>query len=41
VLLSAADEGISQDYGAYREKNRAKLEQYLGQFVVPPVPPKP
>ncbi len=41
VLLNAADEGISQDYGAYREKNRAKLEQYLGQFVVPPVPPKP
>jgi tetratricopeptide (TPR) repeat protein len=41
VLLNAADQGISQDYDAYREKNRAKLEQYLGQFVVPPVPPKP
>jgi tetratricopeptide (TPR) repeat protein len=39
VLLNAADEGISQDYDAYRGKNRAKLEQYLGDFVVPHVPP--
>ncbi|MGA8366601.1 MAG: tetratricopeptide repeat protein [Candidatus Acidiferrales bacterium] len=41
VLLSAPDEGIAKDYEAYREKNRSKLEQYLGQFVVPPAPPKP
>jgi tetratricopeptide (TPR) repeat protein len=41
VLLNAADQGITQDYDLYREKNRSKLEQYLGQFVVPPVPTKP
>ncbi len=35
VLLSAADQGISQDYVAYRAKNRAKLEEYLGEFVAP------
>ena len=40
VLLNAADEGIAQDYAAYREKNRAKLEQYLSEFVVPPAPAK-
>lgn len=38
VLLNAADEGIAQDYADYREKNRAKIEQYLGEFVVPPAP---
>lgn len=38
VLLSAADEGISHDYESYRQQNRAKLEQYLSDFVVPPVP---
>lgn len=38
VLLSAADEGISHDYEAYRQQNRAKLEQYLSDFVVPPAP---
>jgi tetratricopeptide (TPR) repeat protein len=38
VLLNAADEGIAKDYGDYREKNRAKLEQYLSEFVVPPAP---
>lgn len=35
VLLNAADEGIARDYGAYREKNREKLEQYMKTFVVP------
>jgi len=40
VLLNAADEGIAQDYIAYREKNRSKLEQYLSEFVVPPAPAK-
>ena len=39
VLLSAADEGISKDYDSYREKNRGKLEAYLGSFVVPATPP--
>jgi hypothetical protein len=40
ILLNAADEGIAQDYDAYREKNRAKLEEYLSTFVVPPAPTK-
>ena len=40
VLLNAADEDITQDYAAYREKNRNKLEQYLSDFIVPPAPPK-
>jgi len=40
ILLNAADQGIAQDYDAYREKNRAKLEEYLSTFVVPPVPTK-
>jgi tetratricopeptide (TPR) repeat protein len=35
VLLSAADQGIAQDYAEYRAKNRAKLEAYLGEFVAP------
>jgi tetratricopeptide (TPR) repeat protein len=38
VLLSAADEGITRDYAAYRQENRAKLESYLSAFVVPPAP---
>lgn len=38
VLLNAADEGIAKDYEGYREKNRAGLEQYLSQFVVPATP---
>jgi len=40
VLLNAADNGIAQDYAAYREKNRGKLEQYLSEFIVPPAPAK-
>ncbi|MFI5104421.1 MAG: tetratricopeptide repeat protein, partial [Terriglobales bacterium] len=40
VLLDAPDEGIMQDYAAYREKNRAKLEEYLSTFVVPAAPLK-
>jgi tetratricopeptide (TPR) repeat protein len=35
VLLNAADAGIAKDYDAYRQKNRAKLEEYLSTFVVP------
>jgi tetratricopeptide (TPR) repeat protein len=38
VLLSAPDAGIARDYAAYREKNRATLETYLSDFVVPSVP---
>lgn len=41
VLINGADPGIAQDYPAYRDNNRAKLEQYLSQFIVPPTPPKP
>lgn len=41
VLLSAADEGIAQDYPEYRAKNRDKLEQYLSTFIVPPAPQNP
>ena len=37
VLLNAADAGIAQDYPAYREKNRNKLEEYLGAFIAPPL----
>jgi hypothetical protein len=32
VLLSAPDQGISQDYAAYRAQNRAKLLEYLGEL---------
>jgi tetratricopeptide (TPR) repeat protein len=38
VLLNAADNDIARDYDGYRQKNRDKLEQYLSEFVVPPVP---
>jgi hypothetical protein len=35
VLLNGADQEILLDYPAYRAQNRAKLEQYLNEFVVP------
>ena len=38
VLLSAPDREISVDYAGYREKNRAKLEEYLNHHIVPPAP---
>jgi tetratricopeptide (TPR) repeat protein len=41
VLLNGADQGIAQDYEAYRAKNRAKLEAYLGEFVAPEPTPAP
>jgi tetratricopeptide (TPR) repeat protein len=41
VLLNAADQGIAQDYAAYRARNCSRLEDYLSQFVVPPAPSKP
>jgi tetratricopeptide (TPR) repeat protein len=35
ILLSAADQGIAQDYAAYRGQHRDKLRQYLDEIVVP------
>jgi tetratricopeptide (TPR) repeat protein len=35
ILLQAADEGIAQDYNAYRIANRDKLASYFRQFVIP------
>jgi tetratricopeptide (TPR) repeat protein len=35
VLFSLGDDGIAHDYAPYREKNRAKLEEYMDKFVVP------
>jgi tetratricopeptide (TPR) repeat protein len=40
VLFSLGDDGIAQDYSAYRSKNRDKLETYMDKFVMPPAPPK-
>jgi len=40
VLINGADEGIAQDYAAYREKNRDKLQEYISMFIVPPTPAK-
>ncbi len=36
VLLQAPDQGIAQDYIAYRAANRDKLAAYFRQFVIPP-----
>jgi len=41
VLLSAPDREIAADYAAYREQHRVQLEQYLSEFIVPPIPAKP
>jgi hypothetical protein len=35
ILISAADQGIAEDYAAYREQHRDKLRQYLDEIVVP------
>jgi tetratricopeptide (TPR) repeat protein len=35
VLLNGADQEIILDYAGYRAENRAKLVQYLNEFVVP------
>jgi tetratricopeptide (TPR) repeat protein len=40
VLFSLGDDGIAKDYKAYRAKNRAKLEDYMDKFVMPPAPAK-
>jgi tetratricopeptide (TPR) repeat protein len=39
VLFNAADEGIAQDYIAYREKHRDVLIRYLSDIVLPAAPP--
>jgi tetratricopeptide (TPR) repeat protein len=38
VLFSLGDDGIAEDYIAYRAKNRVKLEAYMDKFVIPPAP---
>ena len=38
VLFSLGDDGVAQDYVAYRAKSRDKLETYMDKFVMPPVP---
>lgn len=40
VLFSLGDDGIAKDYKAYRAKNRAKLEEYMDKFAMPPTPGK-
>ncbi len=35
VLFARADEGIAKDYLPYKEKNAAKLRQYLEEWVAP------
>ena len=37
VLFSLGDDELAKDFVAYRARNRAKLENYLDQFVMPPV----
>ena len=38
VLFSLGDDGIARDYKAFRAVNRAKLEEYMDKFVMPPAP---
>jgi tetratricopeptide (TPR) repeat protein len=38
VLFSLGDDGIAKDYRAYQARNRAKLEDYMNKFVMPPTP---
>jgi len=35
VLFARVDDGIAQDYVAYRDKHRDKIRQYLGDNVLP------
>src|SRR5271165_669622 len=35
VLFSLGDQGIAKEYKPYREKDRARLEEYMDKFVVP------
>lgn len=34
ILLAHADEGIAEDYASYRKDNRAKLRQYVLNYVI-------
>jgi hypothetical protein len=34
ILINGADEGIAQDYSAYRKEHRQLLHDYLDRFVV-------
>jgi hypothetical protein len=34
ILISGADQGIAQDYDAYRKQHRQLLHDYLDRFVV-------
>jgi hypothetical protein len=34
VLLNAADGGIARDYAAYRAEHRAKLRDYVENYLV-------
>lgn len=38
ILLRLGDEGISEEYSAYRARHRDKVEKYLNEFVVPAAP---
>jgi tetratricopeptide (TPR) repeat protein len=38
VLFSLGDDGIAKDYRGYQARNRAKLEDYMDKFVMPPAP---
>jgi tetratricopeptide (TPR) repeat protein len=38
VLLTHADEGIAEDYKAYRDAHRDKLIAFLDRYLVPPAP---
>jgi tetratricopeptide (TPR) repeat protein len=38
VLLTHADQGIAEDYNAYREGHRDKLIEFLDRYLVPPAP---
>ncbi len=41
VLIVGVDQEIAQDYTAYRDKNRGKIQQYLSEFVVPEIQQAP
>ena len=34
ILINAADQGIAQDYPAYRDQHRQQLHEYLSRFVI-------
>lgn len=38
ILFAKADQGIAQDYAAYRRDHRDKLVQYMNEYVVPAAP---